>query len=131
MTITTAHHIDRMPLGAPRPEPGLTFIGPGGFTHEIVKVRAGIVYIRGEFTDRKAWGHVATWRRQLADGVIRLAPRVVCSWCKKVIREGTRPTSHGVCSDCKGVVDARAGGSRAHGGPGSASLVRMPHDGGS
>lgn len=26
--------------------------------------------------------------------------RTVCAWCSKVIRDGSPPTSHGMCSDC-------------------------------
>lgn len=27
-------------------------------------------------------------------------PRVVCSWCSVVMREGSVPSSHGICKGC-------------------------------
>ena len=34
--------------------------------------------------------------------------RTVCAWCQKVLREGSPPTSHGLCEVCavKWLVDA-------------------------
>lgn len=72
MTLRHANHTDRVPLFSQRPRPGLLFIGAAGCTHEIVAVTAGVVYVRGAYVDRTAWGYVSSWRQQLASGVIRL-----------------------------------------------------------
>ena len=35
---------------------------------------------------------------------------VVCAWCGATLKEGTRgPVSHGICSECRAFVLARAG----------------------
>lgn len=26
--------------------------------------------------------------------------RIICSWCQRVLQEGTEPTSHGICDEC-------------------------------
>lgn len=31
--------------------------------------------------------------------------RLVCGWCGAVIREGSRPTSHGICVACRDDVE--------------------------
>ena len=27
-------------------------------------------------------------------------PKRICAWCNKVMQEGTKPVTHGMCSDC-------------------------------
>lgn len=27
-------------------------------------------------------------------------PRIICSWCQRLIRDGTLPASHGICAPC-------------------------------
>lgn len=27
--------------------------------------------------------------------------KIVCSWCGKLIKPGSPPTSHGICAECK------------------------------
>ena len=46
-------------------------------------------------------GMIRAERNGLAElaGVERL-PRVVCSWCDKVLHDGAEPTSHGICPEC-------------------------------
>jgi len=35
--------------------------------------------------------------------------RLICAWCKRVMREGPEPTSHGICPACaEAVVDGVA-----------------------
>ena len=29
-----------------------------------------------------------------------LLPRLICGWCKATLRDGTEPTSHGICPSC-------------------------------
>jgi hypothetical protein len=28
------------------------------------------------------------------------APRVLCAWCNRILREGVAPASHGICPSC-------------------------------
>jgi len=28
------------------------------------------------------------------------APERICAWCNKVMQEGTRPATHGMCPEC-------------------------------
>jgi hypothetical protein len=27
--------------------------------------------------------------------------KLICAWCKKILREGSEPTSHGICPECR------------------------------
>jgi hypothetical protein len=29
-----------------------------------------------------------------------MSHRIVCAWCKRVLSEGSEPTSHGICDEC-------------------------------
>lgn len=33
--------------------------------------------------------------------MLTLAMRLVCAWCQRVLREGSGPTSHGLCESCR------------------------------
>lgn len=28
-------------------------------------------------------------------------PKMICAWCKKVVRKGVEPASHGICTPCR------------------------------
>jgi CRISPR/Cas system-associated protein Cas10 (large subunit of type III CRISPR-Cas system) len=34
-----------------------------------------------------------------------LLMRIVCAWCKREVRAGAEPTSHGICDACKVEVE--------------------------
>lgn len=34
------------------------------------------------------------------DGTIAGTHRVICAWCRVVLRPGSEPTSHGICTPC-------------------------------
>ena len=39
--------------------------------------------------------------------------RTICAWCKRVIREGNGPLSHGICKPCSVTLSRRLAAERA------------------
>lgn len=37
----------------------------------------------------------------------RNKPMMVCAWCRKVVRKGPAPASHGICTSCRIALLAR------------------------
>lgn len=67
---------------------------------------------RGECAHRHRMTAVVPGQHSVHYELLEVEPepmRVVCAWCKRVIREGSEPVSHGICSSCAETLLGRPG----------------------